>query len=362
MKKTLIALAVLAASGATFAQVTVTGKLGFSYQKNPTTADAKGLRMSDGDINFSAKEDLGGGSSITANLAMYSRGRDTDISMGRDATLIAITPVGVISMGSAESANVLVTRVAGNSMISLANGFDYQKTSTLPYSALSVLDNPVNIDVIRYDVPVGPAMLGVAYQEINSVNTSSGDLATAIVGNAAYAAYAGTAGNGTGTSAWALIASYASGPITAYTDYAVFTSKAPAGATAAMIAGASATDGYTRFRVTGNYDLGVVKLGAGATLKNHGFANQYTVGAEVPMGAVTLALAYGTRAEQADNSAAFAAVTAAQARTGTAFAVKYDLSKTSEVRVSYAAYSGSGAGAAWNTYDSEYRIRLMKSF
>ena len=66
MKKTLIALAALAATGATFAQATISGNIGFSWQQSPVKAASgdgshvQGFAINDGEIYISAKEDLGG--------------------------------------------------------------------------------------------------------------------------------------------------------------------------------------------------------------------------------------------------------------------------------------------------------------
>ena len=54
MKKTLVALAVMAASGASFAQVTITGQYGFGYAQSSDSANATagGLGISDSNISF----------------------------------------------------------------------------------------------------------------------------------------------------------------------------------------------------------------------------------------------------------------------------------------------------------------------
>ena len=70
MKKTLVALAVLAASGASFAQVSLSGEFAYGYS---ATTDAAGLKKSGGGLDtaqlvFSAKEDLGGGTSVAVTM------------------------------------------------------------------------------------------------------------------------------------------------------------------------------------------------------------------------------------------------------------------------------------------------------
>ena len=74
MKKTLIALAALASVSA-FAQssVTISGKLRYAYITNSSTASgtttkAAGIGRTDGDVVFTATEDLGGG--LKANFQL----------------------------------------------------------------------------------------------------------------------------------------------------------------------------------------------------------------------------------------------------------------------------------------------------
>jgi predicted porin len=68
MKKTLIALAAVAVSSAAMAQVTVSGTYGFGHesvtsQANSTAAKTtiSGLRNVNGNIRFTAAEDIGNG-------------------------------------------------------------------------------------------------------------------------------------------------------------------------------------------------------------------------------------------------------------------------------------------------------------
>ncbi|MEK9896683.1 MAG: porin, partial [Burkholderiaceae bacterium] len=80
MKKTLIALAALGVVGAASAQITITGQVGFGVQNVMGTPAAK-FDLTDGDINFSGSEDLGGGLSISASTSISNeklRGNSTD--------------------------------------------------------------------------------------------------------------------------------------------------------------------------------------------------------------------------------------------------------------------------------------------
>jgi predicted porin len=122
MKKTLIALAVLTASGVTFAQssVSLTGKLRFAFGESKTAAGVKttGIGVTDGDWNVAAVEDLGGGLKAGANMALRLRGRDAanDSLAGnsltdgngarpRDASVYVTGGFGTLTVGAIEAGN-----------------------------------------------------------------------------------------------------------------------------------------------------------------------------------------------------------------------------------------------------------------
>ena len=106
MKKTLIAMAAVAVAGAASAQVTISGKYAFGFTSDQTNAGAAttGLGVTDGNLTFSASEDLGGGMSISASSEFVSRGRDTTIS-GRNASMTVSGGFGSVMMGSIEAGN-----------------------------------------------------------------------------------------------------------------------------------------------------------------------------------------------------------------------------------------------------------------
>jgi hypothetical protein len=318
MKKTLIALAVLAASGASFAQVTVTGKLGFSYQKDATAGGGStvhGLKMSDGDLNFKATEDLGSGMSITASSAFVSRGRTTGIT-SRDASLTLVTGAGAFAMGSVESPNTIVN--TAGAPVSLATGHDNGV----------VLAAASDVDYVAYIVPVGPVTLSLAYSD--SI---------------------GGAGSGAGSvQANAIRADYAAGPLKASLDFTAFSAAAAAGTQA---------DGLTRTRLSGSYDLGMAVIGAGVQVGNHDKPMETSVSVNVPLGAVSVGLVYSNKASQGTTTytaAGGAAIAAADAKSGTAVGATYMLSKTANINASYGTYSTSTG------QDNEFRLRLLKSF
>lgn len=367
MKKTLIALAVLATSGASFAQVTLTGNVGFGFQKSASQIKSNanigsGMTTVDGTINFTANEDLGGGMRVIASTEVQLRGRNDDAPAAttngnafrpRNSTLAMITPVGVLSMGSIESPSGFF-RTASYS----DNWQDGMDSANGPWDAKA------NIDFVRFMVPVGPFQLSAWYTEVG-----------AGIGNSAV-----VAANGTKVTAPVLMATYAAGPITAYADYTNFTAiraASPVPLTVPVI-----IDGVDRYRIGADYNFGIAKVGFGYQTRNKGFADQYAVGVVVPLGAFTVNLTYGARdattlgttgdaAGQAVINPGYLTATNNKApeRTGTALQVRYNFSKTVLAEVNYATYTGGGrvgvgspGNAASTDFSDEYRIRLNKSF
>ena len=341
MKKTLIALAVLAVSGTAFAQVTITGKVGFGFGKSAsqTSSNANtssGMQMFDGDVSFSAKEDLGGGMSIIASTDVQLRGRNDDAPASttnggqfrpRNATIALITPMGVISGGAIESPSGFFRAPSYKDFLN--TGFD---NGNGPW------DGKANIDFVRYMVPVGAFQLSGWYTEVG-----------AGAGNAL------VSGVSSKITAPGLMASYAAGPITAYADYFAFSATKVIGAPVKSV-----LDGLNRFRIGGDYNFGMAKVAVGYQTRDR-LPDQYALGVVVPLGAVTVNLTYGAR-DAAQANAAYG-VPADVERTGTALQVQYNFSKLTLAEVSYETYTG-GAKIANGERDLSdgYRITLRKSF
>jgi hypothetical protein len=80
MKKTLIALAAVAVSGAAFAQATISGTFNVDMQTS-TSAKKATIGMGDAIVGVSVKEDLGGGMSVAASTTFQTKGgRGTEVS------------------------------------------------------------------------------------------------------------------------------------------------------------------------------------------------------------------------------------------------------------------------------------------
>lgn len=336
MKKTLIALAVLAASGASFAQVTITGNLTMGYASVTTggvgaSADSSGLGVDTSEIDFAATEDLGGGYKATAKLALAGADRSNEggaAVAGRDASLTLTTPVGALVLGSARAADYLSGGLAG--VGAYYQGWDNK-----------VLSQRNNRDTITFLAPVGPVTVGVTYQEAANLQGLG----------------AGTTGASaaTGSTLGGLVVSYAQGPLAANYTYLSFNSNTGA-----------AKD---QNRLSANYDLGVAKLGGGTVITAYNNAasskiTDYLFGASVPMGAVTLGAEWVSR--KYENLGAAVDGTA----TGTSLQVSYALSKRTAVLANYARWTtpvvnaiGSPSGVlAGADSSSMYLVGLSHSF
>ena len=239
-------MAAVAVAGAATAQVSVTGALGFGWEAlSPAVGGSDtGIKVTDGNVKFSASENLGGGMSVLAAMDIQSRGRDTEIN-GRDASITLVTGFGGFTLGVVDAGNGIIGLGGAGAPVIGMDG--------------SVLSGGVNVDIAKYSLPLGNGI---------GISVARTDAAAAIKGL--------NAGNTYG-------ATYSMGAISAALD---FTDVALA----------------KRTRVSGSYDLGVVKLGAGyQTRKAKGAASvfgtdkQTILGVSAPYGAFTFGLNYATQ-------------------------------------------------------------------
>lgn len=341
MKKSLVALAVLAASGASFAQVSVTGALGFSFQKDsatPSNSANKGMQMTDGKINFEAKEDLGGGMSLTAAQSFNLKGRDTALS-ARDASLTLATKAVTLQLGAVENCS-RIDNVAG-APVSLASAHDNGNLGPLDFGTYKLDGSCHNVDKAALTLPLGAITLGASYNEVS---------------------YGSQAGNAGGTSYYLLSADYAAGALAVGIDYRTVKDSENIGATAVTPGSIDAfNDGLATTSLSASYDFGVAKIGAGIKTSNHNAPTQTTFSVAAPLSsAMTVGLVYSTRASVSADALYFP--TARKASTGTAIGMDYKLSKMTTLNASYGIYSTDNNAANGAGIDNEYRIRLLKSF
>jgi hypothetical protein len=325
MKKTLIALAVLAASGASFAQSTVAigGTYNFGFQRadnGATKAD-----FFDAKINFSGKEDLGGGltASFLSDVQVGGRQDLTTVDAtknqakitgvwGRNATISLSGAFGTVSGGRIESSNLNQSaQLAG---ASLNDGFDKAGLA----GAVS------NFNIVSYTLPAFNGFT-VGVSQLKALNS-------------AFAPANGTAN--TETTVGVISASYVNGPLVA-------------GIARKAVDSTNSTTG-TKLEMFATYDLGVAKFGLGYG-NNSGAAysgENATVIASV-VAPISGALTLG--ADFASRNAGGASATADGK--GYAIAANYMLSKRTKINATLGKLEGTGL-----TGNGQYRVGLFHNF
>lgn len=244
MKKTLIALAAVAASSVALAQnVTISGTMGVAFEKDGAT-DAQ-LANSDGGngVNFTGTEDLGGG--LKATFRFNPR-------------------------FSAVSGATTGTALAQNASVSLSGGFGTLQfgregmASAAGFDAFAAFGNAGNYG---WSGKVGARTDNIMLYVSPSIGGFS--VRAAMTANNANA----------GNEFTYFRASYSAGPL----SLTVAQEKNPS-----IVAG---TKGATDKEFALSYDLGVAKVMA-VSGKAGTAATESTIGATVPMGAITLKAAY----------------------------------------------------------------------
>ena len=408
MKKSLIALAALAAVGASFAQVTITGSLGLSWQQDPTIlgdlrsnaattnigaangGHVQGLRMNDGEIYITATEDLGNGYSATARGGMTMRGRQTPVA-DRDGTVTIGAPWGSLMAGSFRTCGSLMGVASG-----LVDGPAYSANETNNYVPI---DKCSMVDAVVLTVNVMPGVtLAGTYGEFGSPLGATSTFST------------NGGGNATGIAFWDITPQYKVGPLLIGMNYTQFIGTGTMASATAMT-GLPTANGVVRTRYYASYDAGFAKFGAGLQQKSGGSADQYIASVAAPLNflspALSLGIDYQARGAQgaydkgnngaiwAGQNADYTAWALSNAREGDlassslGVGAKYAFSKTLSVTGSYITYTDAGANnkcgpvvsattaatlcptanTAANNYsktaailDTEYRVRLLKTF
>jgi hypothetical protein len=373
MKKSLIALAALAAVSAASAQstVTISGKFGTAYQLGlGTEATAKGkanIAVTDGDVNFAAVEDLGGGLKAGATMALRLRGRENVSAattqavtattsaaavvttaqayslsayseVGRDATVFLSGAFGTITAGSVEFGNGISGRGWGGANLSLST--DVNNGGVLSANAYG--------NLLQYS---SPAFNGFAVQltRADSIGTVVGQKTLAASGRE----------TSLGVNANIIGVTYAAGPLTAGFDNTAFSGTTTIG---------GADSDRTRTRISADYDFGIAKVGFGQE-DNKGTATtgtyagkQTTFGVSAPVtSALRVGMVYAKNTESAVIGVAAGANVIAKA---TGFAADYAFSKRTVLNISTAKISRDDLadGANYDKEGRQYRVRLMHSF
>jgi predicted porin len=194
MKKTLVAIAALAATSA-FAQsaVTLTGNLDYAYAKitgdqaamNGKTFTTRDAASTTSVIKITATEDLGGGNTATAQYAMDPRkwandnsNYDLKTSMERDEVFVGLASktLGSVKLGSPNS--IGLTAFGASSPLGTGVGSGYGAKSA---------DGTISFSNIRYDRSMrydSPAFAGVTFSYLTAPGGDMTEAATNLVPNA----------------------------------------------------------------------------------------------------------------------------------------------------------------------------------
>ena len=305
MKKTLIALAAVAAVSTSFAQVAITGGVDFTYGK--TTDGAKGIANTDAYIDVGVTEDLGGGLKSTISMEFNSDGAWAANNYSGDKSINLTGPNGTLVVINTRSGGIL------NNIM-----FAPEVSSTDHWTA-SVNGGVMargGVDALVYMLPaMGPVTLGYKYVE-------GGD------------------GYGSPTSVThVLYGKYAQGPLTAVAEYNIRNSEYLTGDNRGQ-----------RLDATVTYDAGVAKVALGIETAGLNTPNSSNTGsaatatllsALVPVGNNSVGVNWGKR-----DAASF-----------TEFAGQYNLSKLTYVAASVGTIV-SQAGVSTDTFG----VRLGKNF
>jgi predicted porin len=323
MKKTLVALAVLAASGASFAQVTMTGEFTWGYKATSLAGvDSSGFGVDYSNINFAASEDLGGGTKVSVKMGIDGADRSQDggaFVSGQDANITLTGGFGKLMMATMENGNYLGNGIANAGdpvWIDLDDKVQSKKT---------------NGDRIQYSYAFGPVTLGLQHLE-----------AAAGLGEGV-----GSTGN-TAQRRNLIEATYAAGGLTANVGYGAYDNQ---------IDSPTSITSTNRVRASANYDFGVAKVGFGVenTKRTNGSVTDTFLGANAPIGALTLGVSWGSN--KVDNGGV---VTVADGtKSGYGVGAAYALSKRTQLIANYRSYE---ATINASTRSTDTRLYIDHSF
>jgi hypothetical protein len=349
MKKSLVAAAALAAAGASFAQVTITGSLIYGYESdtntmiqgaatlgNPSTKkgvdSTSGLGIDTSVINFTAKEDLGGGTTVTAVMGLDGVTRAG--VYGGDDSLTLAGGMGTFKLATGRGADYLSAGTSGVGGVGMDNRL---------FSALTAADGAY------YTSPAFSGFkIGLAHEEIALTQAD----------NAPIAIGTGAAGSNQrlGTSDYqrrnAVSVAYSGGPLAGNIGYRIYDQQ-----------DLTATSDYKdNIRAAVAYDFGGFKLGAGFDSRQYsvkGTRVDTLVSASLPLGPVNLGANAGTRVVKDKASG-----NGTQA--GYSVVIAYPLSKRTGLSLNYASWDGTNengsAAAQWGARTTYTSVLLAHSF
>ena len=368
MKKTLVALAVLAASGAAMAQVSITGNFSFGHvttvqgkaDATKATVTSSGFGVQTSEVFFNVKEDLGGGMGLSLKYGLAGLDRSGEslpgqastgapnstngsagaygafgtngLVTGRNASVTLTTPVGAITYGTVKIADYL------NAQAGL--GMNIDDLSDLRGNILLV--GRQRRDFLQYDLPVGAFTLSAAHLE------SGNDLGIADGAQGPNADQVSAAlGRSVAQRINVLGAGYSANGLVLNGQYLAYDNNwGPANF------GGDGNVDYV-WRAGGNYNFGMAKVGAAIQVINYVRSRKNTqtmLTVAVPLGAIDLGASY---ALQSVTDSPLAGVNGD--RDGYLLYAAYNLSKRTAMKFQYADFKTSIAAGQENS-NSTYLI------
>ncbi len=273
MKKTLVALAAIAATGGAFAQATMTGTVGFAWYQSVATdgTTASGFGADTNHIDFAISEDLDGGAKLTAAVGIDMGTASGAATASRDLVLaIKTASTGTFTMKNAKGGDYLSNGIA-------AVGSDYENDNT---GTSGVFSTRAEQDSFGWSFPLTSELtLSATYTEpVTDAGAGAGASGSALDSTANYAEY---------QRYMQYSLTYKSGPLVVDGGYRSYDQ-----------ANAQTTNASSRNRGSFSYDLGAAKVGAGWSQTSYNYGNTATdtlVGLAIPMGQLTLSGQLGNR-------------------------------------------------------------------
>jgi len=323
MKKTMIALAAIAAVGAASAQVSITGAVAYGYASatDGAGATAAGLGMDTAFLKFSATEDMGNGMKVSGNLTLNTGGWGV-LTSSDDQSISISMPAVTVALGQAKGAETTMA-MAGSGVYQTMDG--------------RVLSARTPRDYISFALPLATGLTGaLAYQEPSTAATQG--LGFGSVGTTNQALYAAGL-------------TYATGPAVITATFLQFTNVTSTDGT---------SDNSTRLGARAN--LGVFSFGGGLSITKSGGGStntQASLAASTPLtDALTLAGLYST-----NNQTTSGTTLTAGRKSGYAVNLAYAMSKRTGLSVGVGTWRGGGGTAAFDAADSSaYQAVLSHSF
>jgi hypothetical protein len=323
MKKTLVALAALAAVGSSFAQSTVnlTGTYAAGYETQQTAAGSKtaGIGVDTAAVQFSAVEDMGAGMKVSAKVSIGNMVRGNNVQ-GEDNNVTVSGGFGSFYLTTFETAGSGVHAIASAGV----PGYDLQGR---------VFGGNVNIDLIGYS---SWDMSGFKFH-LNYV-----DYGQSAPGVPSVGLNGGTDGSTFSQPSFGVAGTYTQGPINARVDYTSWTRQSDA------LAGGNSKD---RIRLSGTYDFGMAKVGLGYSQRNFvvgNATNETALSLSAPIGASRVGFSYGKSENTQTNVV----------KSGYTLGGQYDISKRTNVGASLFSWKTDGVTGD----NTGFRVLLAHSF